>query len=102
MPQIIVEDWAQPRRVEEWWWMDLNRWSGPGVLDRCGRVKWNADGTGHYSVSLTFETDGGLGLYCYPDFRALSDAQEFVERLLDGPIALAIAENGRQWPGVVL
>lgn len=97
----IFDDWTLPRPVDVWLWMDLNRWYAPGIIDRYGTVSWNRDGTGYYSVTLTFE-HAGIGLYCYPEFRALSDAQTFVERLIDGPIADARAENGRQWPGVVL
>ena len=52
--------WGEPRRVDEWWWLDLNEWSAPGVLKRCGRVSWNADGTGHYRISLSYEGDDDL------------------------------------------
>lgn len=93
--------WEQPRRVDVWWWMYLNRWQSPGIIDRYGVVSWNQDGTGNYGVFLSFEKEG-VGLHCFPDFRVLSDAQTFIERLIDQPLAVAMAENGRQWPGVVL
>lgn len=73
--------WEQPRRVDVWWWMDLNDWGEPGILRRCGRVSWNQDGTGEYRVTYADE-ERGIGLPCWPSFRALSDAQDFVERLM--------------------
>ncbi|HEU5086561.1 MAG TPA: hypothetical protein VFT99_03915 [Roseiflexaceae bacterium] len=92
--------WEQPRRVDVWWWMDLNIWSAPGILLRCGRVSWNADGTGHYSISISDE-ERGYGFYCWPGYRALSDAQEEVERLIRLPIEVLLKENDRRWPNVV-
>lgn len=97
--------WDQPRRVEEWWWMDLNELNydeGDIVLVKNGRISWNADGTGFYKPSITFEEAHGLGLYCWPAFRALSDAQDFVEKLMAMPLEEVEKLHGVQWPDVVL
>lgn len=93
--------WQQPRPVAEWLWMDMEEWRD-GHLIKVGRVSWKQDGTGHYDVSITFEQEHGMGLYCFPSFRALSDAQDFVERLMGMTSAEALELNGKQWPGVVL
>lgn len=95
--------WEQPRQPNghDHVWMDLNEWSAPGILRRCGRVSWKADGTGYYKVDISYE-DIGLGLPCWPSFRALSDAQEFVERLFAMSVEEVTALHGTQWPGVVL
>lgn len=96
-------NWLQPRLVnDEWYWMDIELRDERGRLLKVGRVSWNKDGTGHYDVSITYESEDGLGLYCWPSFRALSDAQTFVEQLMDMPIAHAKKLHGTQWPGVVL
>lgn len=93
--------WEQPRRVDVWWWMDLNIWREPGILRRCGRVSWNADGTGYYEISISDE-EHGYGFPCWPSYRALSDAQDAVERLIQLPLAVLKEENGRApWPSVV-
>lgn len=93
--------WGEPRRVDQWWWLELNEWSAPGVLKRCGRVSWNADGTGHYRISLSYE-DIGLGLSCWPAFHALWAAQGYVETLWALPLEEVEALHGTQWPNVVL
>ena len=92
--------WEQPRRVDVWWWMDRNLWSAPGILWRCGRVSWNQDGTGAYSVTFSDER-AGIGLACWPDFHALSEAQEFVESLMGLPLAEIEARHGTQWREVL-
>ena len=92
--------WEQPRRVDVWWWMDLNEWSTPGVLRRCGRVSWNQDGTGEYRVNYADE-ERGIGLPCWPSFRALSDAQEFVEALWVLPFEEIERRHRNQWRTVL-
>jgi hypothetical protein len=92
--------WKDPRRVDVWWWMDVEITDGADMV-RYGRVSWNQDGTGYYDVSISYEREG-VGLHCWPDFRALSDAQEFVERLMCMSLEEAQAIHGQQWPGVVL
>lgn len=93
--------WREPRPVEGWYWMEIEEWQGDTLL-RSGCVSWNRDGTGHYDVSITVESANGLGLYCWPSFRVLSDAQTFVERLMGMDVPALKAEHGTQWPGVVL
>lgn len=92
--------WGEPRRVDEWWWMDVEFKEGETLI-RGGRVSWNQDGTGYYDVSISYEREG-VGLHCWPSFRALSDAQEFVERLMGKSLEEARLIHGQQWPGVVL
>lgn len=92
--------WQQPRPVDIWLWMEIELWQN-GTLIKVGRVSWGKDG-GYYHVSITYEQEHGLGLYCWPSFRALSDAQEFVEKLMGITSAEAIAIHGTQWPNVVL
>lgn len=93
--------WGEPRRVNVWWWMDVEFLDDAGNMIRYGRVKWNQDGTGHYTVSITYEREN-TGLYAWPAFRALSDAQEFVEKLMLLSLEHAREIHGKQWPGVVL
>lgn len=92
--------WKQPRRVDVWWWMDVEIMDG-GDLVRGGRISWRQDGVGPYGVSISYEREG-VGLHCWPAFHVLSDAQEFVERLMRMPLDQARAIHGTQWPGVVL
>jgi hypothetical protein len=102
-PWVLMEknmQWQQPRPVDEWIWMDTELYQN-GVLQRYGRVSWPKTG-GLYSVSITYQSEHGLGLYCWPSFRALSDAQDFVERLMAMSSAEAMKLHGTQWPGVVL
>lgn len=91
--------WGEPRRVDEWFWLDLNEWDGARLL-RCGRVSWNADGTGAFEVSITVESHNGLGLYCWPAFRALSDAQDFVETLMPLSVMELYKRHGKGWQKV--
>jgi hypothetical protein len=99
---LALASWKQPRRVAEWWWMDIEIVEpDTGDMIRYGRVSWNQDGTGFYDISITFEREG-CGLHCFPSFRALSDAQDFVERLMRMSLAEAMHVNGQQYPGVVL
>ena len=93
--------WTQPRKVDVWLWMDVEVFGEVGNLVRGGRVSWNADGTGFYGVSISYEREG-VGLHCWPSFRALAAAQEFIERLMCMPLEAAQALHGTQWPGVVL
>jgi hypothetical protein len=99
--------WLEPRRVDVWWWMQIricdgiSTTTGEDIVTREGTVSWNADGTGYYDVFISFEREG-VGLHCWPDFHALSDAQSFIERLMDGTLAEAEAIHGTQWPSVVL
>lgn len=92
--------WGEPRRVDAWWWMDVE-WKNEGRLIRGGRVSWAADGSGYYQISMDYAKEG-CGLYCWPSFRSLSDAQEFVERLMGMSLERAREIHGTQWPGVVL
>jgi len=94
-------NWKEPRAVDEFWWLDIETYKG-GRLDRVGRVTWLRSGEGLYSPSITVESANGLGLYCWPDFRALAEAQEFVEKLMRMPLAELKAFHGTQWPNVVL
>ena len=98
--QQAIMRWKEPRRVDVWWWMDIE-FMDDGILTRGGRVSWNQDGTGFYGVSMDYAREG-VGLSCWPSFRALADAQEFVERLMVMPLGEAQALHGTQWPGVVL
>ncbi len=91
--------WQQPRPVDRWYWMDIEVYQN-GVLQRYGRVSWPKAG-GLYSVSITYQSEHGLGLYCWPSFRALSDAQDFVERLMRMPSSEAMKLHGTEWPNVV-
>lgn len=88
--------WGEPRIVDEWYWMDLNLWSDPGILWRCARVSWDRDGTRAYSVSIDDERSG-FGFYCWPSFRVLSEAQEEAERLIRLPFEEIKAEHGKNW-----
>jgi|SRR6185436_4637333 len=92
--------WNEPRRVDAWWWMDVE-FAEDGNMIRYGRVSWNQDGTGYYDVSISYEREG-VGLSCWPSFRVLTDAQEFVERLMLMSLEQARQIHGTQWPGVVL
>lgn len=92
--------WSEPRRVDVWWWMDVQYTEGDTLI-RGGRVSWLADGSGHYEISMDYAKEG-CGLYCWPAFRALADAQEFVERLMLMSLEQAKQIHGQQWPDVVL
>lgn len=92
--------WHTPRPVDRWFWMDIEVWEN-GEIQRVGRVCWPKEG-GLYDVSITYESEHGLGLYCWPAFRVLSDAQDFVERLMNMASAEARTIHGTQWPHVVL
>jgi hypothetical protein len=92
--------WKEPRRVGVWWWMDVEIMDGSDLV-RGGRVSWHQDGTGYYDVEIAFEREG-VGLVCWPSFRALSEAQEFVEQLMCMSLEEARDLDGQQWPGVVL
>ncbi len=92
--------WKEPRRVDQWWWMDVEITDGDNLV-RGGRVAWNQDGTGYYKISMDYAKEG-CGLHCWPSFRALSAAQEFVERLMALPLGEAMKIHGQQWPDVVL
>lgn len=92
--------WSEPRRVDIWWWMDVAIYDD-GDLVRGGRVAWRQDGLGYYDIDMDYAREG-YGLPCWPSFRVLSEAQEFVERLMCLPLEEAQAIHGQQWPGVVL
>lgn len=92
--------WGEPRRVDEWWWMDVEFKAGDRLI-RGGRVSWAADGTGYHKISMDYAKEG-VGLYCWPAFRVLADAQEFVEQLMLMSLEQAREIHGQQWPGVVL
>lgn len=103
-PWVLKErnmKWQEPRIVDEWYWMDIEVYQD-GQLLRYGRVSWLKNGKGHYDISITYQSEHGLGLYCWPSFRVLSDAQDFVERLMNMTSAEAMKLHGKQWPGVVL
>jgi hypothetical protein len=91
--RFVLPPWGQPRKVDVWWWMDLNLWSAPGVLWRCGRVSWNQDGTGIYSISISDE-HAGYGWYSWPEYQALSAAQDAVEALILLPVEEIHRRNG--------
>ena len=93
--------WKEPYPIDEFVWMDVETYEA-GQLARVGRVSWMRDGSGHYKVRITIENQNGLGLYCWPAFRVLSEAQTFVERLMGMSVEALMAEHGTQWPGVVL
>ena len=102
-PWVLKEQsghWQEPRPVDRWFWVDLPQYQN-GVLVRYGRVSWGKAG-GLYSPSITIQNAHGLGLYCWPSFRAPSDAQEFVERLMGMDVDALQAIHGTEWPGVVL
>ena len=82
---VPLPPWGEPRRVDVWWWLDLNLWQTPGVLWRCGRVSWNQDGTGLYDVAFHDEI-AGIDIPLYVEFQALSDAQEFIESIIAQPL----------------
>lgn len=92
--------WLEPRPVDRWIWMDIEVWKD-GELQRYGRVSWLPTG-GVYDISITYQSEHGLGLYLWPSFRALSDAQEYVEKLMRMPSSEAREMHGPQWIGVVL
>lgn len=92
--------WREPRRVDVWWWMDVEATDG-GDMVRYGRVSWTQSGAGYYDVEIHYEREG-TGLLCWPSFRSLSAAQEFVEALMCLPVEEAHAIHDTQWPGVVL
>ena len=92
--------WLDPRPVDQWYWMDIEVYEN-GQLLRYGRVSWLKTG-GLYSVSITYQSENGLGLYCWPDFRALSDAQNFVEKLMGMTSAEARVIHGTEWPNVIV
>lgn len=91
--------WGEPRPVDEWLWMDLDIFDCDDCLLRSGRVWWNTDGTGHFHISITIDN---YGFMCWPDFHALSDAQDYVEHLMALPLETVKGLNGAQWPGVVV
>lgn len=98
--------WREPRPVEGWYWMDIeqygiNQEGVDGSLLRVGRVSWNRDGTGHYDTWINLE-DEGYGFLCWPSFRVLTDAQDFVDRLMLMSKAEIQRLHGTQWPNVVL
>lgn len=93
--------WKQPRRVDQWWWMDVEIIdNNNGDMVRYGRVSWNQDGTDHYDVSLSCEREG-YGFYCWPSFRNLSDAQNFIEQLMPLSLQAIEARHGTQWQGIL-
>jgi hypothetical protein len=92
--------WNEPRRIDEWWWMDVEFKEGETLI-RGGRVSWLQDGSGYYTISMDYAKEG-CSLYCWPSFHALADAQEFVERLMLMSLEQARQIHGQQWPNVVL
>lgn len=93
--------WQEPRIVDQWYWMAIEVWDGERIL-RAGNVSWQRATGGPYKVSITYENERGLGLYCWPAFRALSDAQDFVEKLMGMASAEAMKIHGTEWPNVVI
>lgn len=102
-PWVLKErsmQWQTPRPVDRWYWMEIEVYENGNLL-RYGCVSWPKAG-GVYDVSITYQSERGLGLYCWPAFRVLSDAQDFVEKLMGMPSSEAMKIHGTQWPGVVL
>lgn len=93
--------WLEPRTVDEWVWLDCEVRDGTRMV-RYGRVSWARVNPNLYDVSITYEAENGLGLYCWPAFRVLSDAQDFVEKLVGMSSTEARKIHGTQWPNVVL
>ena len=93
--------WNEPRPVDESVWLDCEVWDGPRIV-RCGRVMWTRANPTVYDVCITYESENGLGLYCWPRFRVLSDAQDYVEKLMSMTSTEARKIHGTQWPDVVL
>lgn len=93
--------WRAPRRVDVWWWMELEYYE-PGTQNmiRGGCVSWNQDGTGTYRVSMSCEREG-YGFVCWPSFRALSDAQTFIETLMMLPFEEIMRRDGTDWRRVL-
>lgn len=93
--------WGEPRLVDGAMWMDIELRDGDRLL-RVGRVAWACAAEGAlYRPSINVES-AGLGLPCWPDFRALADAQDFVERLMVMDLDELRRFHGTQWPDVVL
>lgn len=93
--------WLEPRTVDEFVWLDCEVRDGPRLV-LAGRVSWARVRPTVYDVSITYEAENGLGLYCWPSFRVLSDAQDFVEKLMRMSSADARTIHGTQWPNVIL
>lgn len=80
--------------------MELEEWDGKRLV-RSGTISWSRVSGGPYKVSMTYEREHGLGLYCWPYFRALSDAQDFVERLWRMPLDEVKQLHGQRWREVL-
>jgi hypothetical protein len=93
--------WLEPRNVDEFVWLYCELRDGTRMV-RYGTVSWQRVNPGLYSVSITYQSEHGLGLYCWPKFRALSDAQDFVEQLMGMSSTEAKKIHGTQWPNVIL
>jgi hypothetical protein len=94
--------WREPRRVDRWWWMDIEIYNPEtSSLIRSGRVSWDFDKAGDYSISMDYAQEG-IGLCCWPAFCVLADAQDFVECLMTLPLDQAKKIHGMYWPGFVV
>lgn len=93
--------WRQPRRVDVWWWMELEVFDVDGTMIRGTRISWNRNGTGYFKIAVDFEREG-YGFNCFPAFRVLSDAQAYAEGLMLLSLEEVMRVNESQWPGVVL
>lgn len=89
--------WKEPRTVDEFVWLDCEIRKG-GTIFRVGRVSWARENPDLYDVSITYEAERGLGLYCWPKFRVLSEAQAFIESLMQMPSSEAMQIHGKEWP----
>lgn len=108
--------WCQPRKVSDRWWMELHWYCrsdgtfypedhrahcNDGILlVRGGRVQWAVHGQSPYAIDISCEREG-IGLWCWPSFQALADAQSMVETLIVLPTAAILARHGIDWQRVI-
>lgn len=88
--------WLEPRNVDEFVWLDCEIRDG-AHLRRCGCVSWARENPDLYSINITYEDERGLGLYCWPLYRVLSEAQDFVEQLMGMSSTEAKKIHGKNW-----
>lgn len=88
--------WLEPRNVDEFVWLECEERDGPRML-RYGCVSWQRVNPDFYHVNMTYQSENGLGLYCWPLYRVLSEAQDFVEQLMGMSSSEAKKIHGNNW-----
>lgn len=103
MSELPLPPWKEPYRVDRWYCLDIEIHDAEGRLVRSGRVSWDIHvQSSPFSIDICYHDHHGLGLYCWPQFRVLSAAQDFVERLMRMSPEDAQKIHGGHWKGAII